>query len=500
MHPVLFIINVSNLRCSSMSLDFGSSHIKIIAVAIVAIIIGVAIWSYLESKQTDEAPDFTVTDLDGDTFTLSEFLDQKVVLIDFMSTTCPSCEEEMPELVKIYNKYGDRIEMISIDIAGVGEDGEDDLRDFMEDYNAHWRAALDTDDLMDKYDITEIVRLIIVDKDGKITYNHVGVSSASRISKEIDAAESGEAESVEISSGVGLATLAIGAGIFAFFSPCAFPMLPGYMSYYLGKSTHAEAVASGTDTSWEEGTDVQWEFEENRKRREHRQNIRKGMFSGIATALGIVTLYLFIGILVSISGELIKDYMGFLQPIIGIILIAMGIMMVENIPIGQHIKNAWINFKYYTFEKRRVEAGGGSWDEGNGSPTLKTKLTASIENMISKITHKDFRFEQAKEEGYFGLYMFGIGYGAASASCCFPIFLAIILAALDAGGAAKGFFIFVLYAFSMAILMVIVTIFVSMSRDTIINRMRSATGMIELAGGIALQIVGLYIIYYSLNH
>jgi len=477
-----------------MSIDLTSTKIKIIAVLVLILVMGVAVYNYVESKQTDEAPDFTVTDIDDNEFTLSEFRDNKVVLLDFMSVSCDSCKKEMPILVDIHEKYGDKIEMISLD---VGDDTEEQLRDFMDEYDAEWRGAI-ADDLVDLYDITEIVRVIIVDKEGKITYNHVGKSSYRELVKQIDAAESGEAESVEISSGVGLVALAIGAGIFAFFSPCAFPMLPGYMSYYLGKGSVVAPESMDPDVTWEDTSDKNWDFEDERKRREKKENIRKGMFSGIATALGIVTLYLIIGILVSISGELIKDHISALQPIIGVVLIILGIMMVENIPIGQHFKNMWISFKWKAFEQRKFERSGGV-DAEPSEPGIKEKLAVSMEGLISKVTKKEFTFEQAKEEGYFGLYLFGIGYGAASASCCFPIFLALILAALDAGGAAKGFFIFVLYSAAMAVLMVVVTVFVSMSRNTILNKMKSATGAIELVGGIALQIVGIYLVWYALN-
>lgn len=479
-----------------MNPDFFRDNVKIIAVIIAALVVGVGFLAYLQSKKTDEAADFTVVDIDGNPFTLSDFRDRKVVLLDFMSTTCPTCEEEMPELVKIHKKFGDRIQMISIDIYKSETDEE--LRDFMEEHDATWRAARDTDDLIDKYDIKAIVRLIIVDKEGKITYSHQGVSDAKKLAKELEAADEGTAVGVEISSGVGLTALAIGAGMFAFFSPCAFPMLPGYMSFYLAKSSHAEALALEQTNTVIEGTDVQWEFEEDRKRKQKSELMRKGMFSGIATALGIVFFYLVIGLLVSISGELVRDYIHVLEPLIGLMLIILGIMMVENIPIGQVIKNTWITIKWHLFEKKKQDQG---WDDDAEpkAPGIKDKLTASTERLISKATKKEFTFESAKQEGYFGLFTFGIGYGAASAGCCFPLFLAIILAALDSGGAAKGFFIFAVYAFSMGILMVIVTIFVSMSRDTLLNKMRSATGKIELFGGISLQIVGLYLFWYSLN-
>jgi peroxiredoxin len=50
------------------------------------------------------APDFTLPTLDGKNVSLSDFTG-KVILIDFWSTTCNPCLEEMPHLVEIYEKY-----------------------------------------------------------------------------------------------------------------------------------------------------------------------------------------------------------------------------------------------------------------------------------------------------------------------------------------------------------------------------------------------------------
>ncbi len=50
------------------------------------------------------APDFTLPTLDGKNVSLSDYAG-KVVLVDFWSTTCNPCLEEMPHLVEMYEKY-----------------------------------------------------------------------------------------------------------------------------------------------------------------------------------------------------------------------------------------------------------------------------------------------------------------------------------------------------------------------------------------------------------
>ena len=473
-----------------MKIDWKSPYIKVLVV-IVAVVIIIAALQLFSSKKTDKAPDFTVKDIDGNIFTLSDYKDKKVVLIDFMATWCSSCKEEMKHLKEIYEKYGNKIEMISIDIDRT--ESEEDLRNFMEEYNAKWRAALDTDNVKEKYGITDIVRVVIVDKEGYITYSHVGVSTAETLSDEIEKAEEGIAGRVNIRAEYSLVGLAVGAGIFSFFSPCSFPLLPGYMSYYFGRTSaqFSQEVfeVQDVDDFGREGAEVL--SEEERKRRVAQKRIRIGILSGIATALGIIALYSLVGLFVAFAGNIVKEYIWIFIPIVGGILVILGITMVEEIPLGGHIKNAWLYLKFYISQKLRKST--------TYSEPFSAKIAKPFERLISRVTNKEFSFAKAKEQGYFGLFLFGLGYGAAAASCTAPIFIAVMLAALSSGGVATGFFIFFLYALSMGILMVIITLLVSMSKDTILNRMQSGTRKIELVGGLILEGVGLYLIWYYLN-
>ena len=44
-----------------------------------------------------DAPDFTLKDTDGNTFSLSDYEGEKVVILDFMFSTCPPCEKFVQE-------------------------------------------------------------------------------------------------------------------------------------------------------------------------------------------------------------------------------------------------------------------------------------------------------------------------------------------------------------------------------------------------------------------
>lgn len=60
------------------------------------------------------APDFTLVDLKGKTWTLSELKGQ-VVFVNFWATWCPPCREEMPSMQRLYTRLPkDKFKMLAI--------------------------------------------------------------------------------------------------------------------------------------------------------------------------------------------------------------------------------------------------------------------------------------------------------------------------------------------------------------------------------------------------
>ena len=54
-----------------------------------------------------QEPNFTLTDLQGRSWTLKD-LKGKVVMVNFWATWCPPCQKEMPDLEALYNQYKDQ--------------------------------------------------------------------------------------------------------------------------------------------------------------------------------------------------------------------------------------------------------------------------------------------------------------------------------------------------------------------------------------------------------
>ena len=72
--------------------------------------------SYSEDDEAGDsilAPDFTLTDQYGESHTLSEYRG-KVVFMNFWTTWCPYCIQEMPEIEEVYHELGENREDVVI--------------------------------------------------------------------------------------------------------------------------------------------------------------------------------------------------------------------------------------------------------------------------------------------------------------------------------------------------------------------------------------------------
>ena len=61
-------------------------------------------------------PNFTLKDLEGNKISLADYRGKKAVVIDFWASWCPNCRRDMPVMQRLYEKYGDQVEVIAVNL------------------------------------------------------------------------------------------------------------------------------------------------------------------------------------------------------------------------------------------------------------------------------------------------------------------------------------------------------------------------------------------------
>ncbi len=69
-----------------------------------------------DNSERTPAPDFTVVDLDGTEYSLSDF-QGKPVILNFWASWCGPCKSEMPDFEEMYQEYKDEIHFMFINLT-----------------------------------------------------------------------------------------------------------------------------------------------------------------------------------------------------------------------------------------------------------------------------------------------------------------------------------------------------------------------------------------------
>jgi len=119
----------------------------------------------LKSMIGQQAPDFSLTDLSGKKWTLSE-LKGKVVVLNFWFTSCPPCIQEMPDLNKLTKAYkADDVVFLALTFNDVKH-----VERFLSSHEYDYTILTDSHDTDVAYKINSWPTSIVIDKQGKVAF------------------------------------------------------------------------------------------------------------------------------------------------------------------------------------------------------------------------------------------------------------------------------------------------------------------------------------------
>jgi cytochrome c biogenesis protein CcdA len=164
-------------------------------------------------------------------------------------------------------------------------------------------------------------------------------------------------------------------------------------------------------------------------------------------------VFLGLGVVLSLLGRLLANYIPWLGLAVSIVLIVLGISMV----LGKSFYLSW----------------------------RPDQLLAQA--------------SQRQSQNSLGFYFFyGMMYALASVSCTIPLFLAVVVQAFSLS-VLNGVVHFLAYGMGMLIMMIVLSMATAISKDTVMKWISPLMRWMPLISGAILVTAGAYLIYYFLN-
>ena len=218
---------------------------------------------------------------------------------------------------------------------------------------------------------------------------------------------------------------AFSAGVVSAVNPCGFAMLPAYLGLYMSTSIYEKDSTH------------------------YGKMILKGLFIGCCVGLGVLSLFLFVGLITGFALNFIRSIMEWVGLLLGVGLITIGIWLMN-----------------------------GGW--------VYTGLTARIGQSIGNPTQISLK----------GFFLFGVSYGVASLSCTLPIFLSVVGINLNGSSIYDSMMQFALYGAGMGSMILFVTLSMAILKGVMIRYIKLALPYVERIGFFLVVLSGMYIVFY----
>ena len=213
------------------------------------------------------------------------------------------------------------------------------------------------------------------------------------------------------------------AGILTFISPCILPLISVYITLVTGLSI---------------------------EELDNRKNLLSVFLSSICFVLGFTTVFVFLGLSVTIIGQFFLNNIDILRTVGGIIIIIFGLHLLG---------------------------------------IFKIKLLYKQFGWMDKIK---------RTSNYFTIYLIGCAFAFSWTPCVDPILASILIMAATQGTIAKGTFLLLIYSLGLAIPFILTALFVSKFL-TLFNSLKKYYKVIEIISGTLLILMGILIISGGFN-
>jgi len=126
--------------------------------------------------------DFTLLDLKGNSFTLSNHLGNPIILCFFLSN-CSACKSEVPNLNLMHQKYAETEQLM---VIGIGI--RSGIEDFVQSQGVQYLVLQDDENetVSDLYEVWVVPHNVFINRQGKITRQITGALSESELEQYIN--------------------------------------------------------------------------------------------------------------------------------------------------------------------------------------------------------------------------------------------------------------------------------------------------------------------------
>ena len=119
------------------------------------------------------APEFTLSTLEGKTFSLKDALSQAPVVLAFFKVSCPTCHYAFPFFERLFRAYKNK----HVTLVGVSQNNAEETAAFAKEFGISFPLLLEetrTYPVSNAYGLTNVPTLFWIGTDGNIEISSVG--------------------------------------------------------------------------------------------------------------------------------------------------------------------------------------------------------------------------------------------------------------------------------------------------------------------------------------